>query len=419
MTRLSDSAKRLVSVAVFAALAHAQTSAPPGKVAYVLPTLLERGIDAADLFLRPLLRATIAPNWVSLNASVATQLSNLPIPSPASSFSVYIDPSSGALLRSIQSHGPVLTERAETVGKGRFFFAVTYQRFYFDHLDNVNLGGLDVAVPLADPNATASTPTQSVVSLSGSISMSINQVTAHFTAGLTPWLDLSYAFPIVSSSLSVRGGGVLRNAVSGLELANLPTQLIEASATGLGDGVLRAKARLFSSGKFGIALATDVRLPTGDELNYLGAGAYGIKPFLIVSYRGRRVSPHLNAGYQWNGASFLASQYANAKRNLPGQIFYAAGFDAGLFPKLTVSFDYLDQVIIKGQRALLTPLNSGIGTLNVLSFDDRTRHEINAAVGLKAQIQQHVVATGNLLFGLNRAGLRARVVPMVGLSYVF
>ena len=249
--------------------------------------------------------------------------------------------------------------------------------------------------------------------------MSINQVTAHFTAGLTPWLDLSYAFPIVSSSLSVRGGGVLRNAVSGLELANLPTQLIEASATGLGDGVLRAKARLFSSGKFGIALATDVRLPTGDELNYLGAGAYGIKPFLIVSYRGRRVSPHLNAGYQWNGASFLASQYANAKRNLPGQIFYAAGFDAGLFPKLTVSFDYLDQVIIKGQRALLTPLNSGIGTLNVLSFDDRTRHEINSAVGLKAQIQQHVVATGNLLFGLNRAGLRARVVPMVGLSYVF
>ena len=409
--------------AVFAAftgaVAAAQSPAPPGKLAYVLPTLLERGIDAADPLLRPLLLDTISPNWVSLNASVATQLSNLPIPSPASSFDLYYDRGSGAVLRRIQSEGPVLTERAETIGKGSFFFAVTYQRFLFDHLDDVKLGGLDVAVPLADPNAGASTAAQAVVSLSGSISMSINQVTAHFTVGLTPWLDVSYAFPIVFSSLSVRGGGVLRATPSGASLATLPTQLISASAEGLGDGVVRAKARLFSAGNFKMALATDIRLPTGDELNYLGAGAYGIKPFLIFSYKNRRFSPHLNAGYQWNGASFLASQYANEKRNLPGQIFYFAGFDSALSPRLTASVDYLDQIVIKGQRAFITPLESAIGTLNVLSFDDRTRHEINCAIGFKARIQEHLVLTGNLLTGLNHAGLRARIVPMVGMSYFF
>lgn len=410
---------RLVCLAfVLAVLTHAQSTAPPAKLAFVLPTLLDRGIEAADPALRTLLRSTISPNWVSLNTSVATQLSNLPIPSAASSYSYYYDRASGAVLRTIQSHGPILTERAETIGKGSFFVALTYQRFLFDRLDDVDLRGLNLAVPLtnlADP----STPATAVVSLSGSISLNISQVTAHFTAGLTPWLDVSYAFPLVSSSLALRGGGTLRAIPGGQTLVTLPTQLIEASATGLGDGVARAKARLFSKGNFGVALATDIRLPTGDELNYHGAGAYGIKPFLVASFRNGKISPHLNAGYQWNGSSFLASQYANEKRSLPGQLFYSIGFDSGLSPKFTTAFDLFDQIIIKGQRSLLKPLETGAGTFNVLSFNDLTRHELNAAVGFKAQVQEHVVLTGNLLLRLNHTGLRARVIPLVGVSYVF
>jgi hypothetical protein len=58
-------------------------------------------------------------------------------------------------------------------------------------------------------------------------------------------------------------------------------------------------------------------LPIGDEFNFHGAGAFGVKPFVIGSMTFKRISPHINAGVQWNGQSFLASEFIRQKRNLP------------------------------------------------------------------------------------------------------
>ena len=128
------------------------------------------------------------------------------------------------------------------------------------------------------------------------------------------------------------------------------------------------------SRKLKFALAVDVRLPTGDEFDYHGAGAYGVKPFLIASMTNEVISPHLNAGFQVNGFSYLASQYPTVKRRLPGQLFYTAGFDADLSPRLTAAFDLLDQAIISGQRTLLRPFEATDGTrYSQIYFDDSTR----------------------------------------------
>lgn len=403
----------------------ASSPADPSKLVFVLPTLLDRGVEAADPALRPFLRATIAPNWLSLNAAAAIKLSNLPIQSPATSIEFTMNKNIGIPNETVRSRGSVLTERAETLGEKRLFFAVTYQRFLFDRLDDVDLGGLDIAVPLTNPIGGATAPTQTLLNLSGSAGFTINQVTAHITMGLKPWLDVSYALPIVSSSLSVRAGGTLRDLSRDQLLLNLPTQLIEASATGLGDGIARLKARIErktktdESNALQIAVAADFRVPTGDELNYHGAGAYGVKPFVIVSLNRKKLSPHVNAGYQWNGKSFLASEFVNTKRRLPAQLFYAAGFDAALSSKVTASFDVLDQVIINGQQTLARPFTTSTGTSRVLSFEDRSWHEFNAAIGFKAHLRKQLVMTGNLLMRLNNTGLRTRVIPLVGFSYVF
>jgi len=267
------------------------------------------------------------------------------------------------------------------------------------------------------------------------INVKVNQVTAHFTYGLTHWLDASYAFPIVTSSATIRGGAVLRELLTGQSLVALPTQLVQLSSTGPGDGIARFKANLLSrptrgktaggtavpqSRKLKVALALDFRLPTGDEFDYHGAGAFGVKPFLIASMTNKVVSPHLNAGFQWNGSSYLASQYPTDKRHLPGQLFYAAGFDAAMSPRLTVAFDFLDQMIISGQRTLLRPFETSDGSrYSAIYFDDITRHEYNASAGFKAKVLSAVVVTGNVLFRLNQTGLRARIAPLVGISYLF
>ena len=68
---------------------------------------------------------------------------------------------------------------------------------------------------------------------------------------------------------------------------------------------LRAKQTVFQSGGLAIAAAVDVRTPTGNAREFLGSGAAGIKPFVAIS-AGKRLSSHVNMGYQWNGSSILA-----------------------------------------------------------------------------------------------------------------
>ena len=67
------------------------------------------------------------------NAALASQLSALPLPSPSSGFTYTMDPALGVFTRSTQSFGPIMAERAETMGKGKFAFGFGVQHFGFDN----------------------------------------------------------------------------------------------------------------------------------------------------------------------------------------------------------------------------------------------------------------------------------------------
>src|SRR6185295_17614748 len=75
-----------------------------------------------------------------LNIAIASQLSGLPLPSPASGFTYRFDAGTGTFIRSTQSFGPILTERAETIGRGKTLFGYNVQVYSFDSLDGVSLG---------------------------------------------------------------------------------------------------------------------------------------------------------------------------------------------------------------------------------------------------------------------------------------
>jgi hypothetical protein len=414
----------LLSVCAGLLQGQAVTPTPPGKLAFILPNILDQALSLAGPVLSPLISSSISPRWVSLNSSVATQLSNLPNPSPASGTQHIWDPETGVFKGTPQSLGPILTERPETIGSGKLFFEVTNQTLSFDRLDRLDLRGFQVAYPI---------PSVGLVTADAYINVTINETTAHMTYGVTYWLDASFAMPIVNSSATVRGGATLRNLQTGATVFALPTQLVQRSSTGPGDGLVRLKATIptrKSDGRsiFGLpgnsrlklAMATDLRLPIGDEFDYHGSGAYGIKPFLIASLASKVFSPHVNAGFQWNGESYLASSLPNVKRHLPGFAFLTAGFDASLSPHLTVSCDFLGQRIIRGQRTLLRPYETSDGTrYSEIYFADMTRDEYNGSAGFKAEVVPHTVVTANVLFRLNQAGLRARVIPLLGISRIF
>ena len=80
--------------------------------------------------------------FTQFNVALATQLLTVPFPSPASGYTYTFDESLGVFTRSTQSFGPILTERAETIGKGKFTFGFAYQRFRFDSIEGVDLGAV-------------------------------------------------------------------------------------------------------------------------------------------------------------------------------------------------------------------------------------------------------------------------------------
>src|SRR3974377_465343 len=75
----------------------------------------------------------------TLSTAIATQLAILPIVSPSSGFTYKNDSAAGAFQRTTSSFGPIYSERAETIGRGKFSFGVSYQRFRFQNLDGIDI----------------------------------------------------------------------------------------------------------------------------------------------------------------------------------------------------------------------------------------------------------------------------------------
>jgi hypothetical protein len=402
-----------LSPLIISVSALAQSTAPKSqKLAFLIPDIVEDSLQGVDASLRQVLQPAINPSFAAINTGIAVELSNLPIPSPASAIRYVYDRELGVHVPIQQSQGPILTERAETIGKDRLFFALTYQRFQFDRQDDIDFRSAKLSIPVVLGALPALIDTDTTISLS------IDQVTAQVTYGLTRWLDVSYAQPLIVSRLGLDVHPSIR-LQSGPVLQSFPRLSGSLTSTGLGDGVARIKAKVFQRSNLALGMAADLRLPIGDEFNYHGAGAFGAKPFVILSLTRRSISPHINVGYQVNGKSYLASRSAREQLRLPSQAFASAGVETAVSRRATIAFDVLDQLIVHGQRTFLQTVADAGTSYSTVSFPNRSRQEANASFGFKTRVAQDLSLTANLLVRLNDAGLRARVVPLFGLSYIF
>ena len=186
--------------------------------------------------------------------------------------------------------------------------------------------------------------------------------------------------------------------------------------------LLRAKYEAVKRGSLAVAFGVEGRAPTGDEKDLLGSGAWGVKPFLIVSAARKRLSPHLKLAYQWNGESLLAGDVvAGRKADLPDQGLIEAGFDVGFGKKLTLAADLLARRVIDGERMApetFHALDTHTDFPNVRFFQG-SYNLVNGAVGLKANPGGNLLVVMNVLFKLNDQGLRDRVTPLFGFEYSF
>jgi hypothetical protein len=369
------------------------------------------------------------------NIALASQLTAVPLPSPASGFTYTYRPETGAFVRSTQSFGPILADRAETLGRRKFSLSFNYQRFTFDSIEGIDLGS--VPAVFTHDDAQLGGGRLDVVATNNSIKATVGQFTAFFNYGLTDRVDVSVAVPAVKTSLALTSNATIRRfgttdplihffRTSTGGIGDTRTFSDEGTASGIGDVIFRVKANPVRLERTGFALGVDVRAPTGDEENLLGSGAPGFKPFAVLSYSYKKFAPHLNLGYQWNGKSVLGGDVAaGRKADLPDQLLYTGGVDIGVASRLTVAFDLLGQRVIDTPE--LTQVNQSFPTssgtpvsLPNIQFNQKGNLNIlNGAAGLKFNPLPHLLVGVNVLFKMNDAGLRDKVTPLVGIEYSY
>ena len=105
------------------AMAQTQPAAAPAvKLAFAIPKLFgPDGLTLPNPNHLAHFDSDFQANFGPFNGAIGSQLTSLPLPSPASGFTYTFDPALGIYTRSAQSYGPVLAERAETIGKEKFF----------------------------------------------------------------------------------------------------------------------------------------------------------------------------------------------------------------------------------------------------------------------------------------------------------
>jgi hypothetical protein len=370
-----------------------------------------------------------------INIALVRQLGALPIPSPASGFTYTFDTSTGTFVRSTQSFGPILADRAETIGRGKFAFGYSFQQFAFQTFDGLRLSHIPAVFTHDDFQLGGGRA--DVITTENSISASVLQSTFSLTYGPTDRIDVSLGVPMIRTALEGSSDARIHRVGTGTSTAihffrdpDAPGSygderlfVTHGSATGLGDIIVRGKGTLIKTARAGVAVGVEARLPTGDETNLLGSGAVGIKLFEAVSVIYGPVAPHVNIAYQWNSSSVLAGDVAaGTKGDIPDELSYVLGADLSVDKRVSLAAELIGRHSTDSprlsSRTFSVPNQPGVSFPDI-SFSSGSLNVLSGAVGMKANIAGTALVTFNLHFKLNDSGVRARVTPLIGLEYGF
>jgi hypothetical protein len=359
------------------------------------------------------------------------QIVSLPLPAPASGFTFRFDPSLGVFTRSTTSFGPILAERADTIGARRISIGFAYQRLAFDSIESMDLNSIPAV--FTHDGAELRGGREDVITTVNTIESEVTRSAAFISYGVTNDLDVSIAIPYISADIVVTSDATVRRIGTTVPEIHFfraaddsigDRRLFTAfgHSSGPGDITVRLKQAIKKSDRNGFALALDLRLPIGDERELLGTGAPGVQPFAAWSGTFGTFSPHINVGYQWNGSSILGGDLdSGVAEDLPDVGTYAVGAVVAVHPRVTAAVDLIGRYIIDSPRVRREDFHAldGRSVFPNITFETGSINELSSAVGLKINVAGRLLLNANLLVRLNSGGLRDKISPLVGIEYAF
>ena len=333
----------------------------------------------------------------ALTRALIVSLTSVPIATSSGGFVYRLNPELGTVERATESFGGFFVERALTPGNGRAVFGMSAWTSAFDELDGHDLRDgsfVTIANRFGDEPAPFDTESLTLRVRSG-------MMTAFASVGITDRLEIGGAVPFLRLRLEGERINVYRGQT-------YPQAKAVASASGIGDVAVRAKYMVVAARSGGVAIAGEVRLPTGDADNLLGAGSTAYRLMGIGSFERNRVSLHGNAGFIQGGVS--------DELNVGGAAAVA------IAPQVTLTGELSARHLSELRSVALTsarhPTIVGVETLR-LTGGEPGRTISTAVAGFKWNPGGTLVIAAHLRWTLEPTGLTAPLTPSLGLEYAF
>lgn len=384
--------RRLLPVLLLVSVASAEAQQTPADVLSFLVTsqLVQTDDVQKDRTAATATRDTIA-------RALLVNLASVPIATSSSGFVYRLDSALGTVRRVSDSFGTFFVERAMTSGAGRASFGVSGTTAGYDRLDGLHLrDGSLVTTANKFTDEPSSFDTDALT-----LRLRTSTLTVFGAYGVTDRLEIGGALPFVQ--LQLEGNRV--NVYRGQSFVQASGR---ADASGLADAALRAKYRVASFPTGGFAVAGEVRLPTGDENQLLGAGRSAVRLMAIGSVENARAGFHGNAGIVRGGVS--------------DELTASGALTVAATPRVTVSGELLLRQLsdLRGIVAASAPHPSfsGVSTRRLLPGGS-TSTLSSAVSGVKWNARATMVVTAQVQWRLGKSGLTAPLTPTVAVDYLF
>jgi hypothetical protein len=327
--------------------------------------------------------------------ALLVNMTSAPIGTSSGGFLYRLNPELGTVERVSENFGTFFVERAMMGGAGSTSFGMTAWTAGYDRLNGFALrDGSFVTVANQFRGDSQPFDTESLT-----MRLRTSTMTFFGNVGVTDEVELGAVVPIARIDLE----GERLNTYNGSPFLQATAA---GSASGIGDIALRAKYGFFSSRTTSLAAAGELRLPTGDEENLLGAGSAALRLLGIVSFESGPIGLHGNAGIVRGGVS--------------DEFIFSGAFTVALHPRATLTTEVMRRDVTELRAFEFTsaphPSVGGVDTLRMMSGLEGSV-VTTAATGIKWNLTDTVVMSGQILWSLNQRGLTAPLTPVVSLEY--
>lgn len=369
-----------------------------------------------------------------LTVAVGQSVAGVPIGATSSGETFRFE--AGVPVKTSTSSGPIMSERSETLGRGRALIGVGHTTVSFTTIRGQDMGNLELFFTHQNVNFPGCDSLQGgscaqmglpllendVIRVRLALHTNVAITTFYATYGLFDFLDVSFVIPLVSTHMSGTseaqvfpfGGTTAVHFFAGTPSAPVlnATRSVEGSAFGLGDVAVRAKALVRQTKRSSFAVFGDARFATGDDADLLGAGYFSARGAGVLTAHYGPFAPHVNFGYVHRRTN-----------NASDAVLGVAGFDHLMVPGVTLAMDVLSawqvgasKVKLPGPVKIDYPFQRVIQPTSIPEMRDNI---VDGSVGFKFAHVSGATAITNMLVPMNAGGLRGRSVFTAGVEYAF